>query len=164
MRCRRHTPAGPDESVDLASIGRRFRMIKRVFRFLAWTGAACVILAAPGETRPASAGEVPKLLYLLVEDDRLIASNIHLSRFDELRLGAEEPIVEKSVADAVAVVVTRKRFIAYSAFTGAWRPLRLWPEEKLITLEAQDFSVLIMTSERILNFNGRSGIWAQTER
>ncbi len=139
-------------------------MIKRVFRFLAWTGAACVILATLGETRLASAGEVQKLLYLLVEDDILIASNIHLSRFDEMRLGADELIVQKAVANAVAVVVTRKRFIAYSAFTGAWRPLRLWPEEKLITLEAHDFAVHIMTSERILNFNGRSGIWAQTER
>ncbi len=139
-------------------------MIEGVLRFMAYTAAGCILLLPCFVAGPASADEVPKLLYLLVEDDKLIASNIHLSRFDEMRLGADEPIVEKSVADAVAVVVTTKRFIAYSAFTGAWRPLRLRPEEKLVTLEAEDFSVLVMTSERLLNFNGRSGIWAQTER
>ncbi len=139
-------------------------MLERVFSFVTRAVTLCALLFACLPAQPTSAGEIPKLLYLLVEDDKLIASNIHLSRFDEMRLGAEEPIVQKSVAEAVAVVVTSKRFIAYRAFTGAWRPLRLWPEEKLIRVEAQDFSVLIMTSERILNFNGRSGIWAQTER
>ncbi len=139
-------------------------MTQRVVFFVAWMATACLLLSIPMEQRPASAGDVPKLLYLLVEADRLIASNIHLSRFDEMRLGADEPIVQKAVADAVAVVVTTKRLIAYSVFTGAWRPLRLRPEEKIETVEAQDFSLLIVTSHRILNFNGQGGIWAETKR
>jgi hypothetical protein len=105
---------------------------------------------------------VPKLLYIVVETDRLIASNIYLSRFDEFRLRPEEVVLEKAVADAVAVIVTNKRLIAYAVYIGSWNPKQYRAGEKVLSLQAQDYSAMIVTSDRVLNFNGRSGVWAQT--
>ena len=106
----------------------------------------------------------PKLVYLVVDDDRLIASNIFTSRFDEFRLGAKERIKQQAVANGVIVVVTNQRFIGYSIYTSSWRTLRTAAGEKLIGIEAEDFSALLTTSTRWLNFNGKSGVWAEIDR
>jgi hypothetical protein len=108
--------------------------------------------------------DTPKVLYVIIEDDRLIASNTSLSRFDEIKLTAEEVVLQKVEANAVAVIVTNKRIIGYAVFIGSWKPLRYQAGEKVLSVEAEDFSAFVLTSDRFLNFNGKHGLWAQTER
>lgn len=123
-----------------------------------------VIFFLAGGTDAGADLETPKLVYLMVDGDVLIASNIRFSRFDEFRLAPEEAIQRKSVGDAVAVIVTNERIIAYSALMASWRPIRYTPGESLETLEVEDFSASIITSRRFLNFNGRNGLWAERLR
>jgi len=108
--------------------------------------------------------DTPKLVYLLIEDDLLIASNIRFSRFDEFRLTAKESVQRKAVGDAVAVIATNERIIGYSALMAAWRSIRYAPGETLETVEVEDFSASIITNRRFLNFNGRNGLWAERLR
>ena len=107
---------------------------------------------------------VPKLVYLIAEDDKLIASNIKFNRFDEIKLEAKETVKEYAVGKAVIVIVTNKRFVAYSVFTASWRARDLIANEELRSIEAEDYSALVVTSKRYLNFNGKNGVWAETPR
>ena len=113
---------------------------------------------------PLSAGEVEKVLFLVVEDNEIIASNTRAGRFDRLKLNAKERVQEYKVADAVAVVVTNKRYVAYGVLTGGWQGKNLRAQEKTVSIEVEDFSANVVTSDRILNFNGRSGVWVETRR
>ena len=106
---------------------------------------------------------VPKQVHLVVDGNRLIASNIRASSFAELRLRAREEIRESVEGEAVLLVVTSQRIIAYGLFSG-WRALDLVPNERIERVTAEDFAGLVVTSERLLNFNAESGIWGERER
>lgn len=112
----------------------------------------------------AGAGDIEKLLFLVVDKDEVIASNTRLGRFDRLEMSAKERILEYKTANAVAVVVTNQRFVAYGVFTGSWNSRRVQAGEKLEALEVADYSATLVTSDRILNFYGRTGTWSETKR
>ena len=105
-----------------------------------------------------------KVLFLIKDADRIVASNTLFSRFDELRISAKEEIVQQDVAEAVAVVVTNQRLIAYGAYAPGWKAERLIANERVISIQAVDSSVQVVTTDRLLNFYGRRGSWAITKR
>ena len=107
---------------------------------------------------------VPKLVYLIVDEDKLIASNIKFSRFDELTLGAKESVTEHAAGNAVIVIVTNKQIVAYSVYTASWKTKSIQPDEKIESISAEDYSALVVSSKRFLSFNGKSGVWAETQR
>jgi hypothetical protein len=132
-----------------------------------WAGAllaiaAAIASAAPLHAQPAS-GNVPKQVHLVLDGNTIVASNVRLNRFDELRLGAQERIREQRVGEAVAVVVTNQRIIAYGVLSG-WRPMDREPNETIQSISAEDFAGLVVTDERMLNFNGETGVWAEQKR
>jgi len=112
----------------------------------------------------AGAGDVEKLLFLVVESDEVIASNTMLGRFDRLDMSAKEKILDYKVSNAVAVVVTNQRFVAYGVQPGSWKSRRIIAGEKPESLEVADYSATLVTSDRILNFYGRTGTWSETKR
>ncbi len=113
---------------------------------------------------PLNAGEVEKVLYLVVENNEVVASNILTGRFERLKLSAKESILEYKVADAVAVVVTNQRYVAYGVITGGWQSIKLRAQEKTESIQVEDYSANLVTSDRILSFNGRRGVWKQIRR
>lgn len=124
-----------------------------------------VFTLTQGATSFALASEAQEKVLFLVEDaDRLVASNTLFSRFDELKISAKEKIVQREVAEAVAVVVTNQRVVAYGAHAPGWKAERLLANERVESIEAEDSSVQIVTSDRLLNFYGRRGSWAITKR
>jgi len=106
---------------------------------------------------------VPKQVHLVVDGNRLVASNVRASSFDELRLRAREDIRDSAEGEAVLLVVTNQRIIAYGVVSG-WRPIDRVPNERIETVSAEDYAGLVVTSERLLNFNGESGVWGERER
>jgi len=106
---------------------------------------------------------VPKQVELVVEGNRLVASNVRFSRFDEHRLNAQERIADTQTGKAVIVVVTNQNIIAYGVLSG-WRSMSRVPNERIETVSAEDFGALVVTSERMLNFNGESGSWGERKR
>ena len=85
-----------------------------------------------------------KVVYLIVEESRLIASNTLLSRFD-------------------LQTMTRLPYwsiLGYGAHAPAWQPVRIRAGEQIVSVEAKDASASVLTSDRYLNFNGRRGTWA----
>ena len=106
---------------------------------------------------------VPKQVHLVVDGNRLVASNVRASSFDELRLRAREDIRESVEGEAVLLIVTSQRIIAYGLVSG-WRPIDRVPNERIERVSAEDFAGLVVTSERLLNFNGESGVWGERER
>lgn len=106
---------------------------------------------------------VPKQVDLVVEGNRLVASNVRFSRFDEHRLNAQERISDSQVGKAVIVVATNQNYIAYGVVSG-WRSISRVPNERLESISAEDFGALVVTSERLLNFNGESGVWGEHKR
>ncbi|MDH3693198.1 MAG: hypothetical protein OER96_01325 [Gammaproteobacteria bacterium] len=103
---------------------------------------------------------VAKQVHLIIERNRLIASNIRFSRFDELKIKPQEKIVEEAIGNAVIVVITNERVIGYGVSSG-WRTLSTLGGEKLKRVSVQDFSALVLTNKRMLNFNGNTGKWGQ---
>ncbi len=120
--------------------------------------AGCLFISQAG------ADEVEKLVFLVVEDDEVIASNTRLGRFDRLELSAREKILDYKASNAVAVVVTNQRFVAYGVFHGAWNSRRVQAGEKMVSMEVADYSATLVTSDRILNYYGRTGVWSDTKR
>lgn len=108
--------------------------------------------------------EVEKALFLIMEDDQVIASNAQTGQFFELALKAKEEVLERIVASGVAVVVTNQRFAAIGAFSGGWRSLRRMAGEEFRSAEAQDYAALVITSNRIISFSGRNGSWSDMAR
>jgi hypothetical protein len=106
---------------------------------------------------------VPKQVHLVEDGNRLIASNVRFSRFDELKLDGRERVQKTAVGEAVIVVVTNQRLIAYGVVSG-WRPIDRLAGEQIDTVSAQDYGGLIVTSQRLLNFNGQSGVWGERDR
>jgi hypothetical protein len=125
----------------------------------------CGLLAATGVTLvPAQASEaVPKQVHLIVDGNRLIASNARFSRFDELKFNAREKLIRKAEGKAAIVVFTDQRIIGYGVLSG-WQTIRTEADEKLEELQVEDFAALVMTNNRLLNFNGESGVWAERAR
>jgi len=141
-----------------------YRPAQRWYR-LTWLALTFALLSALLlATAPARAGEVEKVLFLVVDADEVIASNTVAGRFDRLELRAKERIVEYKVAEAVAVVVTNQRYVAYGVVSGAWQSIRVQAGEKTESMELADYSATVVTSDRILNFYGRSGAWNETRR
>jgi hypothetical protein len=107
---------------------------------------------------------VEKSIYLVVEDDRIIASNAQTGQFFELDLNAKEQLLQKTIANGVAIVVTNQRFAGIGVFPGGWRSVRRIAAETVTSAEAQDYSALVVTSDRVLVFNGRTGTWSYRKR
>jgi hypothetical protein len=124
--------------------------------------ATCASVAQPASAQR-SDGNVPKQVHLVVDGNTLVASNVRLNRFDELRLDAQERIREQRVGEAVAIVITNRRIIAYGVLSG-WRSIDREPDEAIQSISAEDFAGLVVTDRRMLNFNGESGVWAEQER
>lgn len=125
-------------------------------------GLTAALAATDAVTQNISQG-VPKQVHLVVDGNRLVASNVRTSNFDELRLRAREDIRESVEGEAVLLIVTSQRILAYGLLSG-WRPLDRVPNERIERVSAEDFAGLVVTSERLLNFNGESGIWGERER
>ena len=106
---------------------------------------------------------VPKQVHLVLDGNRILASNVRLNRFDELKLGAQERIREQQVGEAVAIVVTNQRIIAYGVLSG-WVPMDRVANETIQSISAEDYAGLIVTDQRMLNFNGETGVWAEQRR
>ena len=106
---------------------------------------------------------VPKQVHLVTDGDRLFASNVKLNRFDELKLDAQERVLEQQAGAAVAVVITNQRIAAYGVLSG-WRFVDRMPNEQIESITAEDFAGVIVTSSRLLNFNGETGVWAAQKR
>ena len=126
--------------------------------------AATVLLQFAAAAHGQSEGNTPRVLFLFREDDRLIASNVQFSRFDEIKLVANEKVQEKVVAESVAVVTTNERIIAYSALIAAWQVVKRRAREQILDVQAVDFSASVVTTDRFLNFNGRNAVWAERRR
>jgi hypothetical protein len=112
----------------------------------------------------AQAGDVEKVLFLVVEKDEVIASNTLVGRFDRLNLQAKERVKEYKVSDAVAVVVTNQRLVGYGVVSGGWQGTRIEAGERVERIEVEDYSATVVTNDRVLNFYGRSGAWSHTRR
>lgn len=107
---------------------------------------------------------IPKLVYLIVDKEKLVAANIEFNRFDTIKLFGQETIVKTKVANAVIVVITNQRILGYSIYTPGWRTIDIGANESVESVTAEDYSALVVTSQRILSFNGRNGVWAQKSR
>jgi hypothetical protein len=130
---------------------------------LALVGVAAAIVAVlPAHTQNTGAN-VPKQVHLVLDGNRILASNIRLNRFDELKLGAQERIREQRVGEGVAIVVTNQRIIAYGVLSG-WVPMDRVANETIQSVSAEDYAGLIVTDLRMLNFNGETGVWAEQRR
>ncbi len=121
---------------------------------------ALLFVAAAGT----GAGQVEKMVFLVVDDDDIVASNTLLGRFDRLEMMPKEKVIEQKADAAVAVVITNQRYAAYGAQVGGWRSMRVKAGERFESMELADFSATVVTSDRILNFYGRTGTWSQMER
>jgi hypothetical protein len=131
-------------------------------RVLLFATGVIAVAAAPAHAQQTS-GNVPKQVHLVIDGNTIIASNVRLNRFDELKLAAQERIREQRVGEAVAVVVTNQRILAYGLLAG-WRSMDRAPNETVESVSAEDFAGLIVTDQRMLNFNGETGVWAEQRR
>ena len=138
-------------------------MIKS-FWVSALAGVAAVVASAALESHAQqTTGNVPKQVHLVLDGNRVQASNVRLNRFDELKLGAQERIREQQVGQAVAIVVTNRRIIAYGVLSG-WVAIDRVANETIQSVSAEDYAGLVVTDERMLNFNGETGVWAEQRR
>jgi hypothetical protein len=122
---------------------------------------ACVV--AFGAPLAAQSNYVPKQVHLVNDNGKLFASNVKLNRFDELKLDAQERVLDSQVGAAVAVVITNQRITAYGVLSG-WRSVDRTPNEQIESITAEDYAGVIVTSSRLLNFNGETGVWAAQKR
>ncbi len=145
-------------------------MMQRVkFRLPAVLAVCCLtFLVSAGASGPAAPGDgrylkVPRQVTLIVEPRRLLASNVRLSRMDEIKLLGNEEYLRHEESRAAIVVATNRRVLAYGPVIG-WRSMQLRPEEKVESLQAEDYAIFVITSERYLNFSADTGVWAQKRR
>jgi hypothetical protein len=148
-------------------IGSMDQLARGVRRSFGGTVLACVVVASafPGLIALAQddASRVSKQVHLVVDGAKLFASNVKLNRFDELKLDAQERVLDQKVGAAVAVVITNQRIAAYGVLSG-WRSVDRMPNEQIERITAEDFAGVIVTSSRLLNFNGETGVWAAQKR
>lgn len=125
---------------------------------------SAVILAAALLASVASAQQaIRKQVFLVVDGDRLVASNVRTNGFAELRLDARERMLDSAEGEGVIMVVTNQRLLAYGAYSG-WSARDRETNEQIETLSAVDYAGLIVTSRRMLNFNGETGVWGERAR
>jgi hypothetical protein len=144
------------------SIGAREARGRRGLRTAA-LGCALACAVALGGPLGAQNGYVPKQVHLVTDNGKLFASNVKLNRFDELKLDAQERVLDSQVGAAVAVVITNQRISAYGVLSG-WRSVDRMPNEQIESIMAEDYAGVIVTSLRLLNFNGETGVWAAQKR
>ena len=135
-----------------------------------WPRAAALACAfvvgaalAPSASAQNGGSYVPKQVHLVNDGPKLFASNVKLNRFDELKLDAQERVLDQQVGAAVAVVITNQRIVAYGVLSG-WRSVGRIPNEQIESVMAEDYAGLIVTSIRMLNFNGETGVFAERKR
>ena len=107
---------------------------------------------------------VEKSIYLVVEDGRIIASNVQTGQFFDFDFSAKEKLQQQLVANGVAIVVTNQRYAGIGVFSGGWQSIRRIAGETVTSAEAQDYSALVVTSDRVLAFNGKTGTWSDRKR
>ena len=138
-------------------------MLRSIWAYaLLGVAVAIVSAALPGQAQ-STGSNVPKQVHLVQDGNRILASNVRLNRFDELKLGAQERVREQKVGQGVAVVVTNQRIIAYGVLSG-WVPMDRIANETIQSISAEDYAGLIVTDQRMLNFNGETGVWAEQGR
>jgi hypothetical protein len=120
------------------------------------------LLAMPGAS--GADQEVEKTIFLVDESDRVVAVNAETGQFFDLVLSAKERILDRIVANGVAILVTNQRFAGVSDYPVGWSSLRRKAGEKVVSAEAADHSALVVTSDRILVFNGKTGAWSEKRR
>lgn len=130
--------------------------------------AALMLVAALGlvpeaALAQAASQEIPKQVDLVIDGSWLVASNVRFSRFDELKLNAQEQLGETSVGKGVIVAVTNQRIIGYGVRSG-WRSIPRSAGEQVERVSAEDFAGLVVTNKRLLNFNGDTGVWGERQR
>lgn len=106
---------------------------------------------------------VRKQVFLVIDGDRLVASNVRTSGFEEFRLDARERMLDSAEGEGVIMVVTNQRLLAYSAYSG-WSARDRDTNEQVQTLSAADYAGLVVTNKRMLNFNGETGVWGERRR
>ena len=143
-------------------MGGREARIGRGWRAVVLCCALTCLVALAGPLA-AQNGYVPKQVHLVTDNGKLFASNVKLNRFDELKLDAQERVLDSQVGAAVAVVITNQRIVAYGVLSG-WRSVDRTPNEQIESIMAEDYAGVIVTSTRLLNFNGETGIWAAQKR
>jgi hypothetical protein len=124
---------------------------------------ACVVALGGLASAQNDSGHVSKQVHLVTDNGKLFASNVKLNRFDELKLDAQERVLDQQAGAAVAVVITNQRIAAYGVLSG-WRFVDRTPNEQIESITAEDFAGVIVTSSRLLNFNGETGVWAAQKR
>jgi len=125
--------------------------------------AVCALLLL-GMSAAVAEEVVEKSVFLVVEDDRIIASNVQTGQFFDFDFSAKEEVQQQIVANGVAIVVTNQRYAGIGVFSGGWQSIRRIAGESVISAEAQDYSALIVTSDRVLAFNGKTGSWSDRKR
>jgi hypothetical protein len=133
---------------------------RRFSAFIWYCIISCLALQSAGLGADDS---VPKEVRLIQNGSRLVASNIRLSRFDTLKLNAQEKIRQQVEAKAVILVITNQRLIAYGVRSG-WKDVKTQAGEKVESFDAEDFAAFVTTDSRYLNFNGETGVWAKQNR
>lgn len=125
---------------------------------------SAVVLAVALLASVASAQQaIRKQVFLVVDGDRLVASNVRTNGFAEFRLDARERMLDSAEGEGVIMVVTNQRLLAYGAYSG-WSARDRETSEQIETLSAVDYAGLIVTSRRMLNFNGETGVWGERAR
>jgi hypothetical protein len=129
------------------------------------TAVVCALVLAAALAVPAGAQSnyVAKQVHLVNDGAKLFASNIKLNRFDELKLDAQERVLDQQEGAGVAVVVTNQRIVAYGVLSG-WRSMDRIPNEQVESIMAEDYAGFVVTSIRMLNFNGETGVFAERKR
>lgn len=106
---------------------------------------------------------VAKEVTLIINGKRLVASNVRLSRFDELQLNAQETILKQAESKGVIVIVTNQRIIGYGVSSG-WRDLKTQAGERIESIRTEDYAGFVISDKRYLNFNGETGVWAERDK
>jgi hypothetical protein len=112
----------------------------------------------------AQGDEVAKTIFLVTEQDRVIAANAETGQFFDFIFSAKERVEQRVVASGVALLVTNQRFAGVGVFPSGWRTTRRHADEAFISAEAADYSAVVITSDRVLTFNGKTGAWSFTDR
>jgi len=109
-------------------------------------------------------GSPTKLVFLSIEKNKYIVSDIRNNRFVELSRHAKEQLIDSAEAKQIVALATNQRFTAYSALTQAWSEIRTQAGEKIENIRAEDYAALITTNQRLLNYNGANGVWTEYDR
>ena len=107
---------------------------------------------------------VEKTLFLVNEDDRVVAVNAETGQFFDFIISAKERVQDRFVANGVAILVTNQRFAGVGIYPSGWISMRRKAQEKVVSAEVADRSAVLVTSDRILTFSSKSGVWSETRR